>query len=49
MSNEITPYPGAPRSAKEGKPRIPRIPKNINERALKIIDTKYYKRGEHLL
>lgn len=40
MSNKIIPYPNPSRSDKEGKPRIPRIPKNINKRTLKILNNE---------
>ena len=49
MSDKIIPYPSPSRSDKEGKPRIPFIPENLNERALRIIDTCYHKRKENLL
>lgn len=49
MEPEITPYPNPKRSDKEGKPRIPFIPENLNKRALRIIDMHYHKRKESLL
>ena len=49
MNNQIIPYPNPKRLDKEGKPRIPFIPENLNERALRIIDTNYHKRKESLL
>ena len=38
--SEIIPYPNPSRSDKEGKPRISRIPENINKRVLKIINNE---------